>query len=182
MQAGDKVLINGASGGVGTYAVQIAKALGAEVHGVCSTRNVELVHSLGADRVWDYKKENYTESDEQYDVIVDMVGNHSIGKNLGVMTTDGVFVLVGGPKGNWFAPLARPFGVLLRSPFASQELVVLLAQISGEDLRTVADLMAEGKVRSVIDRRFRLDEVADAIRYSESGRARGKIIIQIDTG
>ncbi|MDJ0749346.1 MAG: NAD(P)-dependent alcohol dehydrogenase [Woeseiaceae bacterium] len=181
VQAGDKVLINGASGGVGTFAVQIAKAFDAEVHGVCSTRNVELVSSLGADRVWDYKKEDYTQSDERYDVIVDMVGNHSIGANLGVMTDDGVFVLVGGPKGNWLAPLVKPLGAMLRSPFASQEVVVLLAKISGKDLQALAELMAEGKVRSVIDRRFRLDQIADAIRYSESGRARGKIIIQVDS-
>ncbi len=180
VQEGDKVLINGASGGVGTYAVQIAKALGAEVHGVCSTRNVELVTSLGADRVWDYKKEDYTASTEQFDVIVDMVGNHSIGANLGVIQEDGVYVIVGGPKGNWLAPLAKPFGAMLRSPFASQELVVLLAQITQEDLRAIAELMADGKVRSVIDRRFRLDQLAEAIRYSESGRARGKIIIQVD--
>jgi len=180
VQAGDKVLINGASGGVGTYAVQIAKALGAEVHGVCSTRNVELVRSLGADRVWDYKQENYTESNEEYDVIVDMVGNHPIGSNLGVMKADGIFVLVGGEKGDWFAPLAGPIGALLKSPFVSQELIVLLAQITQEDLRALADLMAEGKVRSVIDRRYRLDQVAEAVRYSEAGRARGKIIIQVD--
>ena len=180
VQAGDKVLINGASGGVGTYAVHIAKALGAEVHGVCSTRNVELVRSLGADRVWDYKKENYTESDEQYDVIVDMVGNHSIGANLEVMKSDGRFVRVGGPKGDWFAPLKGPLGIVLKSPFVSQELIVFVARINQEDLRVLADLMADGKVRSVIDRRFRLDQLAEAIRYSESGRARGKIIIQVD--
>ena len=180
VEAGDKVLINGASGGVGTYAVQIGKALGAEVHGVCSTRNVELVRSLGADRVWDYKQEDYTRSDEQYDVVVDMVGNHSIGANLGVMKADGVYVMVGGPQGDWVAPLAGPLGALLKSPFVSQELAVLLARISQEDLRAVADLMAEGKVRSVIDRRFRLAQLAEAIRYSETGRARGKIIVKVD--
>ncbi|MDJ0709093.1 MAG: NAD(P)-dependent alcohol dehydrogenase [Woeseiaceae bacterium] len=178
VKAGDKVLINGASGGVGTYAVQIAKALGAEVHGVCSTRNVELVRSLGADRVWDYKKDNYTESDEQYDVIVDMVGNHSLGANRGVMQDDGVFVMVGGSKGDWVAPLAGPLSAMVQAPFVSQELVVLLAQISQDDLRAVADLMAAGKVRSVIDRRYDLSQLAEAIRYSESGRARGKIIIR----
>ena len=180
VEAGDRVLINGASGGVGTYAVQIAKALGAEVHGVCSTRNVELVRSLGADRVWDYKKENYTESDERYDVIVDMVGNHSIGANRGVMQDDGIFVMVGGPAGDWFGPLAGPLSAMVQSPFVSQELIVMLAQISQDDLGAVADLMAAGKVRSVIDRRYDLSQVAEAIRYSESGRARGKIIIRTD--
>ncbi len=180
VEAGDRVLINGASGGVGTYAVQIAKALGAEVHGVCSTRNVELVRSLGADRVWDYKKENYTESDERYDVIIDMVGNHSIGANRKVMQDDGIFVMVGGPGGDWFGPLAGPLSAMVQSPFVSQELVLLLAQITQDDLRAVADLMAAGKVRSVIDRRYDLSQVAEAIRYSESGRARGKIIIRTD--
>ena len=180
VEPGDKVLINGASGGVGTFAVQIAKAFGAEVHGVCSTRNVELVRSLGADRVWDYKQENYTQSDERYDVIVDMVGNHSIGANLGVMKADGAFVLVGGAKGDWVAPLVGPLSALVRAPFASQDLFVLLAQITQDDLGAVADLMADGKVRSVIDRRFRLDQLAEAIRYSETGRARGKIIVRVD--
>lgn len=180
VQAGDKVLVNGASGGVGTYAVQIAKALGAEVHGVCSTRNVELVRSLGADRVWDYKKEDYTASGEEYDVIVDMVGNHSIGANLGVMKEDGRFIRVGGPKGDWIGPIAGALGAVVKSPFVSQELVVLLARINQEDLQVLADLMAESKVRSVIDRRFRLDQLAEAIRYSETGRARGKIIVQVD--
>ena len=181
VQAGDKVLINGASGGVGTYAVQIAKALGAEVHGVCSTRNVEMVQSLGADRVWDYKKENYTESNEQYDVIVDMVGNHSIGTNRSVMKDDGILIMVGGSKGNWVAPLVGPLSAVVQGPFVSQELVVLLARITQDDLREIADLMGEGKVRSVIDRRYDLSQLAEAIRYSESGRARGKIIIRTAT-
>ena len=178
LQHGQKVLINGASGGVGTIAVQIAKAMGAEVHGVCSTRNIELVRSLGADRVWDYKNEDYTESDERYDLIVDMVGNHSVSKNLQVMTPTGTLVIVGGPKGNWIAPLKRPIAAMLRSQFVDQQLILLLARLSRDDLQTVAEFVRDGKVQPVIDRIFPFEEVPDAIRYSEEGRARGKILIQ----
>jgi NADPH:quinone reductase-like Zn-dependent oxidoreductase len=176
---GDKVLINGASGGVGTFAVQIAKSMGAEVHGVCSARNVELVQSLGADRVFDYRSEDYTESDEQYDVIVDMVGNHSVGRNQRVLKPDGRLVIVGGPKGNWIAPLIRPLGAMFRSLFASQEMSMMLARLSSEDLAELAGMVAAGEVRPVLDHSFPLVEAADAIRYSETGRARGKILIRM---
>jgi NADPH:quinone reductase-like Zn-dependent oxidoreductase len=177
---GEKVLINGASGGVGTFAVQIAKSMGAEVHGVCSTRNVDLVRSLGADRVFDYRNEDYTESDEEYDVIVDMVGNHSVGSNQDVLRPDGRLVIVGGPKGDWIAPFIRPLGAILRSPFSSQELSMLLAELRTDDLEDLADLVAEGKVTPVLDYSFPLAEAADAIRYSETGRARGKILIRME--
>jgi NADPH:quinone reductase-like Zn-dependent oxidoreductase len=180
VKPGDKVLINGASGGVGTFAVQIAKSMGAEVHGVCSTRNVELVASLGADRVFDYRSENYTDGDEQYDVIVDMVGNHSVGLNQRVLKPDGRLVIVGGPKGNWIAPLKRPLGAMLRSLFASQELSMMLARLRSEDLAELAEMVAAGEIRPVLDHSFPLDEAADAIRYSETGRARGKILIRMN--
>ena len=179
VEDGDKVLINGASGGVGTYAVQIAKSMGAEVHGVCSTRNVKLVTSLGADRVWDYTRENYTHSDETYDVIIDNVGNHSLMTNRRVMAPDGILVIVGGMPGDWLGPLMRPLGALVVSPMVSQEFSPFLAQLSKDDLQVLADLMASGRMSSVIDRRFSLEEVPDAIRYSESGRARGKIIVAV---
>jgi NADPH:quinone reductase-like Zn-dependent oxidoreductase len=179
VEPGEKVLINGASGGVGTFAVQIAKSMGAEVHGVCSTRNVELVQSLGADRVFDYRREDYTESDQQYDVIVDMVGNHSVGRNQRVLKPDGRLVIVGGPKGNWIAPLKRPLGAMARSLFASQEMSMMLAQPRVEDLVELAELVAAGEVRPVLDYSFPLHEAADAIRYSETGRARGKILIRM---
>ena len=178
--AGDKVLINGASGGVGTFAVQIAKSLGAEVHGVCSTRNVEMVTSLGADHVWDYTQTNYTESDQVYDVIVDMVGNHSIGRNRGVLKPDGRLVVVGGPKGNWIAPLVRPAGVILQSLFTEKELVLILAELRREDLAELAAMVADGRVTPVLDYVFPFAEAADAVRYSETGRARGKIIIDME--
>jgi NADPH:quinone reductase-like Zn-dependent oxidoreductase len=177
VEAGHKVLINGASGGVGTFAVQLAKSMGAEVHGVCSTRNVELVQALGADRVFDYRNEDYTESGEQYDVIVDMVGNHSVGANQGVLAPDGRLVIIGGPKGNWIAPLKRPLGALLRSLVASQEMSMMISELRREDLAELARLVAAGEVSPVLDHSFPLHEAADAIRYSETGRARGKILI-----
>ena len=180
LTAGEKVLINGASGGVGTYAVQIAKALGAEVHGVCSTRNVEMVRALGADHVVDYKNENYTESGNEYDLIVDMVSNHSLSANRRVLQSDGRLVLVGGAKGNWIAPMIGPIKAMLVSPFVSQEITIILAKLVAEDLTNVADLMSDGAVTPAIDRVFALEDVADAIRYSETGRARGKILIRID--
>jgi NADPH:quinone reductase-like Zn-dependent oxidoreductase len=180
VEAGHKVLINGASGGVGTFAVQLAKFMGAEVHGVCSTRNVELVRALGADRVFDYRNEDYTESGEQYDVIVDMVGNHSVGANQRVLAADGRLVIIGGPKGNWIAPLKRPLGALLRSLVASQEMSMMISELRREDLAELARLVAAGELSPVLDHSFPLHEAADAIRYSETGRARGKILIQMD--
>jgi NADPH:quinone reductase-like Zn-dependent oxidoreductase len=179
LKAGQKVLINGASGGVGTYAVQIAKAWGAEVHGVCSTRNIEMVRSLGADRVFDYKVENYTESDQRYDVIIDNVANHSPLTNTQVLKPDGILVTVGGAKGDWIGPLLTPVMTLLSQPFVSQKLEGLMAGINGEDMIILADLMRAGKLTPVIDRRFSLEEVPQAIAYSETGRARGKIVINI---
>ena len=176
---GQKVLINGASGGVGTFAVQIAKAYGAEVHGVCSTRNVDMVKSIGADRVFDYKKEDYTESGEQYDIIVDNVGNHSILANTGVMKPDGRFVMVGSQKGPWIRPLLRPLNGMIHSPFVDQELLTILAVLEQEDMEELAQLMADGKVTPVLDQTFTLDKTADAIAYSETGRARGKISVSV---
>lgn len=180
LQPGQKVLINGASGGVGTFAVQIAKSLGAEVTGVCSTRNVDMVRSIGADHVIDYKKENYTESGQRYDLVIDMVGNHSLLANRKVLEPEGRLVMVGGAKGDWIAPLKGPVKAYLLSPFVDQELVTILARLKQEDLAILADLMQAGSVTPVIDQRFPLSEVPDAIRYSEAGRARGKIIIDLE--
>jgi len=180
VQPGQKVLINGASGGVGTFAVQIAKAFGAKVTGVCSTRNLELVRSIGADHVIDYKRENYTELDQQYDLIVDMVGNHSLLANRRALTPNGTLVMVGGSDGEWLGALMRPLAAMLLSPFVGQDFVGLLARIHQEDLSVLHDLMQAGEVTPVIDRTYRLDEVPLAIAYSEQGRARGKIIIDLD--
>lgn len=179
IEPGQRVLINGASGGVGTFAVQIARSWGAEVHGVCSSRNVEMVLSIGAERVFDYTQEDYTESGEQFDLIVDMVGNHSPSTNRRALTDDGTLVLVGGGKGDWIGPLLRPLQAMVLSPFVDHEIVTLFASMSGEDLATLAGLLETGEIAPVIDRRFTLDEVPDAIRYSETGRARGKIIVNV---
>jgi NADPH:quinone reductase-like Zn-dependent oxidoreductase len=180
IEPGQQVLINGASGGVGTFAVQIAKSLGAEVTGVCSTRNVEMVRSIGADHMFDYKKQDYTQSGNQYDLIVDMVSNHSLSKNRKALGPDARLVLVGGPSGNWFKPIMGPLKAFLLSPFVDQEIGMMLAEFNQEDLTMLCDLMQAGQVVPVIDRRYSLDEVPEAIRYSEEGRARGKIIISMD--
>lgn len=179
LKAGQKVLINGASGGVGTYAVQIAKVWGAEVHGVCSTRNIDMVRSIGADKVFDYKKEDYTESEHRYDLIIDNVANHSPLDNTRVLKPDGILVTVGGTKGDWVGPLLTPIQALLTQPFVSQELQGIMARLNQEDLAELAELMKAGKMRSVIDRHYSLAETPQAIAYSESGRARGKIIINL---
>jgi len=177
---GTRVLVNGASGGVGTFTVQIAKAQGAFVVGVCSGRNVELVASLGADAVIDYTKEDYTAEDEKYDVIIDNVGNHGLFANRRALTPRGKYVQVGGggpDAGRWFGPLLRPIGALLMRPFVSQDMTVMLADLNRDDLTILAKLMQDGRVTPVIDRRYSLAETPEAIRYLEAGHARGKVII-----
>jgi NADPH:quinone reductase-like Zn-dependent oxidoreductase len=180
IEPGQKVLINGASGGVGTFAVQIAKSFGAEVTGVCSTRNVEMVRSIGADHVFDYTREDYTKSGQRFDLIIDNVGNHSLMANRRVLNPDGIFVIVGAAKGDWLAPLMRPINALALSPFVGQEFVMLLAQMRQEDLATLGDLMRSGKMTPVIDRSYPLSEAPAAIQYSEEGHARGKIVISLE--
>jgi NADPH:quinone reductase-like Zn-dependent oxidoreductase len=177
IQPGWKVLINGAAGGVGTFAVQIAKSFGADVTGVSSTRNVDLVRSIGADRVVDYTQEDFTRSGQRYDLIFDTVGNHSLSAYRRVLNPKGTYVAVGGPAGRWFDPMADLIKMLALSPFVSQKLVVFMARLSKEDLTVMRDLMAAGKVTPVIDRRYRLSEVPEAIRYLEAGHARGKVVI-----
>ena len=179
LEPGQRVLINGASGGVGTFAVQIAKYFGAEVTGVCSTRNVAMVRSIGADHVFDYTKEDYTDSGKQYDLIIDNVGNHSLLANRRVLDPDGTFVIVGAQKGNWIGPLMRPVKAFVLSPFVDQEFGMILAEFRQEDLDILGELMDAGQVTPVIDRRYPLSEVAAAIRYSEEGHARGKIVINV---
>jgi NADPH:quinone reductase-like Zn-dependent oxidoreductase len=179
LEAGQSVLINGASGGVGTFAVQIAKSLGAEVTGVCSTRNAEMVKSIGADYVLDYSKVDYTEIGKQYDLILDMVGNHSLSANRRALKPDGTFVIVGGGKGNWLGPLFTPIKALILSPFVDQEFAMVLADITTEDLTILGELMQAGKVTPVIDSRYPLSEARAAIEHSEEGHARGKIIINV---
>jgi NADPH:quinone reductase-like Zn-dependent oxidoreductase len=182
LQAGQKVLINGASGGVGTFAVQIAKSYGAEVTGVCSTRNVDLVRSLGADHVIDYTKDDFTVGGQRYDLIFDTVGNRSLSEVRRVMVPKGIYVGIGGggpDAGSWIGPMARPVKMLLYSPFVSQEFGTFLAKITKEDLAILKGLMETGKVTPVIDRTYPLNETADAIRYLEEGHARGKVIVTV---
>jgi NADPH:quinone reductase-like Zn-dependent oxidoreductase len=183
LKAGQKVLINGASGGVGTFAVQIAKAMGAEVTGVCSTRNVELVRSLGADHVIDYKQQDYTAGEERYDVILDNVGNRSLLENRRLLAPAGRYVLIGGggpDAGDWIGPLLKPLQAVLLSPFVSQHMGLHMASLSNEDTNVLASMMQSGVVTPVIDRSYPLSESADAIRYLEEGRARGKVVIIVD--
>ena len=180
LEPGQKVLINGASGGVGTFSVQIAKAMGAEVTGVCSTRNVQMVLSIGADHVVDYKKDSYIDGGEQYDLIIDMVGNHSLRANRKALTPTGKFIMVGGgSSGNWLGPMIRPIKAGLMSPFVDQEFSMVLAKLSGDDLQILSDYLRAGQITPVIDQVFALPDVPDALRYSEEGHARGKIIIEM---
>ena len=139
-----------------------------------------MVRSIGADHIIDYTRENYTESGKQYDLIIDMVGNHSLMANRRVLTPDGIFVIVGGGKGNWLGPLMGPIKALMLSPFVDQEFVLLLAALSKDDLAILGDLMQAGSVTPVIDRHYRLSDVPLAIRYSEEGHAQGKIIIDME--
>ncbi len=183
LQPGQKVLINGASGGVGTFAVQIAKTFGAQVTGVCSTRNVEMVRSLGADHVVDYTREDFSQSSDRYDLILDNVGNRSLADFRRVLNPKGVYVLIGGggpDDGRWIGPFARVIKAYLLSPFVSEELVMLLASINREDLALMSKLMETNKVTPVIDRTYPLSEVPEAIRYLEKGHARGKVIISVE--
>jgi NADPH:quinone reductase-like Zn-dependent oxidoreductase len=180
LEAGQHVLINGASGGVGTFAVQIAKSLGATITGVCSKRNREMVLSIGADRVIDYRQTNYTESEEKYDLIIDMIGNHSFTANLDVLKPTGRLVVVGGQKGDWIGPLTNMLKEPFLSPFVDQEIVVMLAHSNATDLAELASLVANGDLVPVIDQRYSLDDVREAVAYSEEGRARGKIIVHMD--
>jgi NADPH:quinone reductase-like Zn-dependent oxidoreductase len=179
VRAGQRVLINGASGGVGTFAVQIAKSLGAHVTGVCSGRNVELVRSIGADEVIDYTRDDFTRGTQRYDAIIDMVGNHSLSKYRRVLQPNGRYVMVGGPKGKWIAPIDRVLWMAIYSRFVSQKMGMMLARTSKADFEALAQLAREGKLVPVIDRRYTLAEVPEAMRYLETGRARGKVIIAI---
>src|SRR5215831_13210712 len=182
LQAGQKVLINGASGGVGTFAVQIAKSLGAEVTGVCSTRNLDLVRSIGADHVIDYTKEDFTKSDRRYDVIFDNVQNHTFSERRRVLTPNGICVLAGLGGAGWHADtqthMIRSFTTPLMSKFTSQKFSFYIAQLNHNDLAFLGDLMQSGKVKPVIDKTYKsLSEVKDALAYLEEGHARGKVVL-----
>ena len=183
VQPGQKVLINGASGGVGTFAVQIAKSFGADVTGVCSTRNVDLVRSLGADHVIDYTKEDFAKGEQRYDVILDNVPNHSLAECRRILTPNGKYVMIGGGGPNdsrWIGPFGRVIKTMVLSPFTSQKMGMMMADANGKDLTVLADMMQSGKLKPVIDRTYKLSEVPAAIAYLEEGHARGKVIIVVD--
>jgi NADPH:quinone reductase-like Zn-dependent oxidoreductase len=181
VHTGQKVLINGASGGVGTFAVQIAKTYGAEVTGVCSTKNVEMVKSIGADHVIDYTKEDFTHGSARYDLIIDNVGNHTLSELRQVLTPNGALVMIGGPSDDpWLGPLTTLGKAYFVAPFVSQKLIFMLADSNQGDLNVLRDLMQAGKLTPVIDRQYKLAETAQAIGYLEQGHARGKVIIAVD--
>jgi NADPH:quinone reductase-like Zn-dependent oxidoreductase len=181
IQPGQEVLINGAAGGVGTFAVQIAKSFGANVTGVCSTRNVDMVRSIGVDRVIDYTQEDFTRSGRRYDIFFDAVGNHSLSACRRVLSPKGILIMVGAPNdARLVGILARLIGALVLSLFVSQELVIFLAKSNREDLTTLGNLVATGRVTPVIDRRFSLSQVPEALRHLEEGHARGKVAIILE--
>ncbi|MEE9267861.1 MAG: NAD(P)-dependent alcohol dehydrogenase [Thermoplasmata archaeon] len=169
IQPGHKVLINGASGGVGTFAVQIAKSFGAEVTGVCSTRNLDMVRSIGADRVIDYSEEDFTQTGGRYDLILDAVGNHSLSDAKRALHANGIYVAVAGSVGRalWIAMTGR------------KRMVSMLTKSNREDMGFLKELLETGKVTPVIDRRYPLSEVAEALRYLEEGHAQGKVVITV---
>ena len=184
IQPGQKVLINGASGGVGTFAVQIAKAFGAEVTAVCSSRNLEQARSMGAEHVIDYTKEDFTQGDQHYDLIFDNVGNHSIAERRRILTPNGICVLAGmGSAGKHEGQLPRIAGNLkafVVSPFISQKFKMYIAKTLQADLIVLRDLMQEGKLTPVIDRQYPMTETAEALRYLEEGHARGKVVVTME--
>ncbi|HSS96506.1 MAG TPA: NAD(P)-dependent alcohol dehydrogenase [Terriglobales bacterium] len=184
MHAGQKVLVNGASGGVGTFAVQIAKSFGTEVTGVCSTRNLDLVRSIGADHVIDYTKEDFTKTDQRYDLIFDLIGNHSFSERRRILKPNGTCVMAGIGGAGWHDGfVARLFGELnayARSRFVSQKFIAYIAEFNQKDMSFLRDLMESGKITPVIDRTYKLREIADALRYLETGHARGKIVIAVE--
>jgi NADPH:quinone reductase-like Zn-dependent oxidoreductase len=178
LKAGQKVLINGAAGGVGTFAVQIAKALGGEVTGVCSTGNVEMVRSLGADRVIDYTQQDFTEGGQRYDLVLDNVGNRRLSALRRVMAARGRCVMAGAAKQLW-AVISRVLKALACSPFLSQKFTFFIAKLSQDDLQALCELIETGKVTPVIEKRYQLSELAEALAYLEQGHARAKLIVTL---
>jgi NADPH:quinone reductase-like Zn-dependent oxidoreductase len=178
LQPGQKLLINGASGGIGTFAVQIAKSIGAHVTGVCSSKNVELVRSLGADRVIDYTRDDFIQDVERYDLLLDNVGNRTLSAMRRVLTPNGKCVMAGAPKELW-AVFTRIFKGFAWSLFLRPKFTFFVAKINRDDLTTLCALIEEGKVSPVIDERYPLTETAAAIAYVEDGHARAKVVINV---
>jgi NADPH:quinone reductase-like Zn-dependent oxidoreductase len=181
IRTGQSVLINGAGGGVGTYAVEIAKSFGADVTAVTSTSNLALVRSIGADHTIDYTREDFTRGVQRYDLILDCSRNHSLSSFRRVLKRGGSYVMVGeAHMGLWVDPLVKFGDTLLVGKIAGQNLTGVMAQLNQRDLATLAELLQRGSIRPVIDRRYPLDQTAQALRYLETGHARGKVVITID--
>ena len=176
LQPGQNVLINGAAGGIGTFAVQIAKSFGANVTGVCSTKNVELVRSLGADRVIDYTRDDFTQDSERYDLLLDNVGNRTLSAMRRVLARNGKCVMAGAPKelGDALTRLLKAFAW---SPFIKQKFTFFIAKMNRDDLTTLCGLIDAGKLTPQVDRRYRLDETAYALASAEAGHTRAKVVI-----
>jgi NADPH:quinone reductase-like Zn-dependent oxidoreductase len=180
VRPGQRVLIIGAGGGVGTFAVQLAKAFGAEVTGVCSTSKTDLVRSIGADHVIDYTRDNFADGRNRYDVILDIAGNRSLSQLRGALAPKGTLVIVGGEEGGrWLGGIDRQLRALVLSPFVGQKLGTWIATQPKEDLDALRELLESGKVTPVVDRTFPLSEVPEAIRYLRDGRAHGKVVITV---
>jgi NADPH:quinone reductase-like Zn-dependent oxidoreductase len=180
VRQGQEVLIIGASGGVGTYAVQIAKSFGANVSGVCSTQKVEMVRSIGADHVIDYTQEDFAEGDQRYDVILDIGGNSSLTRLRRALASQGSLVIVGGEGGGrWLGGTDRQLRAMMLSPLVGQKLGTFVNKENHEDLLVLGELIESGKVTPIIDRTYPLSEVPEAIRYLEEGHARGKVVISL---
>lgn len=180
LRPGQKVLINGASGGVGTFAVQLAKALGADVTAVCSTRNLEQARSLGADRVVDYTREDFTKMGERHDLMLDVAGSRSFLTSRRVLTREATVVLVGGPLTyRGLGPLPHIGGTILKSKGRSQTVRFFVATIERDDLTTLAELLETGRIRSVVERTYPLSEAPEALAHLGTGHARGKIVITV---
>jgi NADPH:quinone reductase-like Zn-dependent oxidoreductase len=182
LKPGQKVLVNGASGGVGTFAVQIARALGAEVTGVCSTRNAELARSIGAAAVIDYTAQDFTSGEHRYDLLLDIAGSHPVRASCRALTSHGTFVVIGGPPGRWLQPADRMLAALALGPLMSQRTVTantVACVQNKQSLLTLTGFIEDGDVTPVIDRRYPFDEIPAAIRYQEEGHAQGKVVVTV---
>ena len=181
VQPGQKVLITGASGGVGTFAVQIAKAMGADVTGVCSTRNMEMVRSIGADHVVDYTHDDFAEGDRRYDLIFDNVGSRSLSDTRRALTPTGTLLANGAPVGGWFGGVTHPIGAFVSSLFVRQQARPFVSTSNPDDLAVLKELVEAGKVTPRLDRSYPLEQTPDAVTHVGEGHARGKTIITVDT-
>ena len=183
IQSGQKVLVNGASGGVGTFAVQIAKSFGAEVTGVCTGKNADMVRSIGADHVIDYTKEDFTAGEERYDMLFDIVGNHSFSERRRILKPNGICVMAGLGGAGWhdgfWSRIGGELEAYIASRFVKEKFIAYIAEFNKSDMTVLHDLMEAGKMKPVIDRTFPFTQVPDAVRYLETGHAKGKVVVTV---